>query len=159
MTLNVGDKAPDFELPSADGMVRLSDLLGKRAVVLFFYPKDETAGCTMEACGFRDEYASFVEAGSEVVGISSDPPESHDRFARKHGLPMKLLSDVGGRVRALYGVAPTLGILPGRATFVIDREGFVRHIFVSQLRARRHVREALEAISRLGGSARSVRQN
>ena len=150
MTLKVGDRAPDFTLPSPGGKtVTLSKLTADKAVVVFFYPKDDTPGCTVEACGFRDSYESFVEAGAEVVGISSDPPDSHDRFASKFKLPMTLLSDVDGKVRALFGVKATLGLFPGRATFVIDRKGIVRHVFVSQLRAGAHVGEALGVVREL----------
>src|SRR5215470_17739362 len=120
--VQAGDKAPDFTLPSQSGEpVRLSDRLGERVVVLYFYPKDETAGCTREACAFRDSYEVFAEAGAEVIGISSDSVESHAGFAGHHKLPFTLLSDKGGRVRKSYGVPATLGLLPGRVTYVIDR--------------------------------------
>jgi len=153
MTLAAGEKAPDFTLPcSSGGTVTLSDLTNSkgRTVVVFFYPKDDTPGCTVEACGFRDDYHAFAEAGAEVVGISSDSVASHERFVGKHKLPMQLLSDEGGKVRELYGVRSTLGILPGRATFVVDRHGIVRHTFVSQLRVVSHVRQALAVVRQLG---------
>ena len=150
MTLQVGDAAPDFTLASSGGKaVTLSKLHAGKTVVVFFYPKDDTPGCTVEACGFRDSYEAFVEAGAEVVGISSDSVDSHDRFADKHRLPMTLLSDPGGQVRALFGVKATLGLFPGRATFVIDRKGVVRHVFVSQLRAGAHVGQALSVVREL----------
>jgi thioredoxin-dependent peroxiredoxin len=142
-----GDTAPDFALPDASGKtVRLSDYRGKKAVVLYFYPKDDTPGCTKEACTFRDQYQDFVDAGAEVIGVSSDAETSHAKFATKHALPFVLLSDRGGAVRKAYGVPATLGILPGRVTFVIDRQGTVRHVFNSQLQATRHVTEALTAL-------------
>lgn len=148
--VSVGDRAPDFELRSQGGQqVRLRDLIGERAVVLYFYPKDNTAGCTAEACSFRDGYEAFVEAGAEVVGVSSDPVESHERFAARYALPFTLLSDAGGRVRRLYGVPSTLGILPGRVTYVIDRTGIVRHVFSSQFGATAHVDEALGVVRSL----------
>lgn len=153
MTLAVGEKAPGFTLPSAAGPVSLESLLGERAVVLFFYPKDDSPGCTAEACSFRDQYDAFVEAGADVVGISPDSPDSHAHFSAKHALRVKLLSDPGGKVAALYGVSKTLGLFPGRATFLIDRHGVVRHRFVSQLQFRRHTSEALDAIRKLGSSA------
>jgi peroxiredoxin Q/BCP len=154
MTLSVGDKAPDFTLPLATGEpLTLSKLYAERTVVLYFYPKDHTPGCTVEACSFRDQYEDFVTAGAEVVGVSSDSSRSHEAFASKHKLPMKLVADEGGRVRALYQVKATLGLLPGRATFVIDRQGVIRHTFVSQLRVSRHVEEALEAVRRLEGQS------
>jgi peroxiredoxin Q/BCP len=155
MTLAIGDKAPDFTLPSSKGApVTLSALLGqpgKRALVIFFYPKDDTPGCTVEACGFRDEYDAFAAQGAEIVGISSDSLASHEHFAAKHRLPMTLLSDADGKVRALYGVRATLGFLPGRATFVVDRSGVIQHVFVSQLRIGSHVQQALEVVKRLRG--------
>jgi thioredoxin-dependent peroxiredoxin len=150
MTLTAGDKAPDFSLPRSNGApFKLSDVLGSRTVVLFFYPKDNTPGCTVEACTFRDNYTAFVDAGAEVVGVSSDSAASHDGFASKHQLPMTLLSDADGKVRALYGVRPTLGIMPGRATFVIDRSGTIVHTFTSQLRVKTHVEQALAVVKGL----------
>lgn len=146
--LKTGDAAPDFELPDQDGKpVRLSRFRGKSAVVVYFYPKDDTGGCTIEACKFRDDYAAFKEAGAEVIGISVDSRESHEQFAAKHRLPFTLLSDEDGRVRKLYGVKKTFGILPGRATYVIDRSGIVRHVFSSQSQPAKHVEEALRALS------------
>jgi peroxiredoxin Q/BCP len=145
--LSVGDPAPDFSLPDADGRaVTLSSFRGRKAVVLYFYPKDDTPGCTKEACSFRDSYEDFAAAGAEVIGVSSDSGASHQRFARKHRLPFTLLSDAGGALRKRYGVPATLGLLPGRVTFVIDRDGIVRHVFNSQLAAAQHVREALRVI-------------
>ena len=154
MAISTGDSAPDFTLPSSGSAgegerIALSDLCRQRTVVLYFYPKDDTPGCTVEACSFRDRYEAFCDAGAEVVGVSSDSYESHRRFADRHGLPMRLVSDPDGALRRLYDVRATLGILPGRATFVIDRQMTVRHVFVSQLRFGRHVEEALETVRRL----------
>jgi peroxiredoxin Q/BCP len=152
MALSVGDQAPDFTLPSETGEpLTLSKLYAQRTVVLYFYPKDNTPGCTVEACTFRDQYETFVEAGAEVVGVSSDSVASHERFASKHKLPMRLVADEGGKVRALYGVKATLGLLPGRVTFVIDRQGKIRHTFSSQVQVNRHVAEALQAVRELEG--------
>lgn len=143
----VGDHAPDFTLPDQTGKpIRLSDLLREHAVVLYFYPKDETQGCTAEACSFRDSYEVFKEAGAEVVGVSSDSVESHESFATHHRLPFVLLSDEGGALRKLYGVPTTMGMFPGRVTYIIDRDGVVRHIFSSQIQFNRHVIEALNTI-------------
>ncbi|AUX23782.1 peroxiredoxin [Sorangium cellulosum] len=154
-TLSVGEAAPDFSLLSQQGeVVRLSDFRGKKTVVLFFYPKDDTPGCTAESCSFRDRHGAFVEAGAEVLGVSADPVESHQRFVDKHRLPMTLLSDPGGETAARYGVKPLFGLLPGRVTFVIDRDGIVRHAFSSQLRATRHVDEALSVVRQLEASLR-----
>ena len=149
--VRVGDPAPDFTLrDQADKPVQLRNLLGQGTVVLYFYPKDETPGCTLEARAFRDSYDRFTAAGAEVVGISSDSVASHRRFAARHELPFLLLSDRGGSVRELYGVDKTLGFLPGRVTYVIDKTGVVRRTYSSQLRATRHSREALEALAALG---------
>jgi len=142
----VGQPAPAFTLQSTKGVTSLSDFKGKKSVVLFFYPKDGTPGCTAEACGFRDSHDAFAEAGAEVIGISTDSLESHERFASKHSLPMRLLSDPGGKIRDAYGVKMTLGLWPGRVTFVIDPEGIVRHVFESQLRATKHVGEAMNTL-------------
>ncbi len=145
--VRVGDLAPDFTLPDQLGEpVRLGELVGKKNVVLYFYPKDATPGCTAEARAFRDAYETFAAADTEVVGVSSDSIQSHKRFAAKHQLPFKLLSDRDGAVRAVYGVERTLGILPGRVTYVIDRDRVVQHVYSSQLAATRHVREAREAL-------------
>jgi peroxiredoxin Q/BCP len=149
LVLSVGDRAPDFALPSASGSVRLADVLQQKAVVLYFYPKDETPGCTAEACAFRDSYEVFTQAGAEVIGVSDDTVESHRSFAAHHRLPFLLLSDPDGEVRRRYGVSGWLGLLRGRVTFVIDRQGIVRHVFDSQLQATRHVDEAVETIRRL----------
>ena len=148
--IQVGDKAPDFTLPSQAGeQVRLSDRLGERIVVLYFYPKDETVGCTKEACAFRDSYEVFAEAGAEVIGVSSDSVDKHAAFAGHHELPFTLLSDLGGQVRKSYAVPATLGLLPGRVTYVIDRAGTVRHVFSSQTNISRHVNDALDVVKKL----------
>lgn len=145
-----GDKAPDFTLPNQHGeKVALYELLHDKPVVLFFYPKDHTPGCTKEACAFRDSYEIFKDAGAEVVGISSDGPESHKQFAQKHRLPYQLLSDRTGRVRKLMGVPKTLGLLPGRVTYVVDREGQIRHVFNSQFNFGKHIDEALKTVQSL----------
>jgi len=142
-----GAVAPDFELADASGRkLTLAEFRGRKAVVLYFYPKDDTPGCTKEACSFRDHYEDFVAAGAEVVGVSSDDGASHQRFTKKYQLPFTLLSDPGGTVRKLYGVPATLGLLPGRVTFVIDKDGVVRHVFNSQLAATQHVDEALRTL-------------
>ena len=144
----VGSKAPDFSLRSqSEEMVGLKDFLGKRPVVLYFYPKDDTPGCTKEACAFRDEYEKFGRLDAEVIGVSSDSVESHRSFAEKHDLPFTLLSDEEGKVRRLYGVPNTFGVFPGRVTYIIDEEGVIRHMFASQIAAVQHVEEALEALA------------
>ncbi len=145
--VKIGDKAPDFTLPDQSGTtVRLSDFLGSKIIVLYFYPKDFTRGCTAEACAFRDSYDVFVEAGAQVIGISSQSVDSHNRFAMLNKLPFILLSDESGKVRELYGVPSTLRLLAGRVTYVIDRKGIVRHIFSSQFNPTKHIEEALRIV-------------
>ena len=142
-----GDPAPDFSLRSQDGeVVRLSELLKRGSVVVYFYPKDRTPGCTAEAGAFRDNYPRFAELGTEVVGISSDSVDSHKGFADECDLPFRILSDADGEVRRKYGVSSSMGLIPGRVTFLIDTRGIVRYVFSSQLQATRHVKEALEAV-------------
>lgn len=149
-TIAVGDAAPDFSLPGHTGeMISLCNYRGRKAVVLFFYPKDNTTVCTKEACGFRDAYEDFIAAGAVVIGVSSDSAASHEQFASGHRLPYVLLSDTDGSLRAAYGVPKSLIGLPGRVTYVIDREGIVRHIFSGMFAADRHVREALEVVRKL----------
>lgn len=148
--IEAGAKAPNFTLSDRSGnKVSLSDFLGQKTVVLFFYPKDSSPGCTAEACSFRDSYEVFQQAGAEVIGISSDSEGSHAQFASRFQLPFVLLSDAGGKVRRLYEVPATFGLLPGRVTYVIDKEGVIRHIFNSQFLATKHVEEALNVVKAL----------
>lgn len=150
MKVNVGDKAPDFTLPSQMGdNVTLSEYFGKTNIVLYFYPKDETRGCTREACKFRDRYDVFTSLGAEVLGVSSDTLESHKSFATHYGLPFLLLSDEKGEVRKLYGVPSSMGIIPGRVTYIIDKKGVIRHIFNSQFQPEKHIQEALKILREL----------
>lgn len=142
-----GVKAPDFTLPSQDGsMVSLSQFNGIKSVVLFFYPKDESYGCTKEACSFRDNYEVFKDAGAEVIGISADDEASHKSFASNHKLPFILLSDKDRKVAGLYKVGRTLGLLPGRVTYVIDKNGIIQKIFSSQFSFEKHIEEALSIL-------------
>jgi peroxiredoxin Q/BCP len=146
-SLTVGDPLPDIRLPDQKGeMISLRSCIGTSALVLFFYPKDDSLICTREACQFRDRYEEFKGGGVEVVGISDDSSESHASFAARHRLPFTLLSDVGGQARRRFGTGSTIGLLPGRVTYVVDKQGVVRHIYRSQLQAKRHVRMALSAL-------------
>jgi thioredoxin-dependent peroxiredoxin len=155
--VKVGSVAPDFTLPSQSGvMVNFKDFIGTKPVVLFFYPKDDTPGCTKEACAFRDDYDQFEKLDAEVIGISSDSVESHRRFAKKHDLPFTLLSDEVGQVRKRYGVRHSFGLFPGRMTYVIDEEGVVRLIFSSQLGVEQHVEEALKALQSISSGTDSM---
>ncbi len=145
--IEVGDIAPDFELLDQAGqIVRLSQFRG-RTVVLYFYPKDDTYGCIAESSDFRDHYPEFKSANAEVLGISSDSPDSHARFADKYQLPFRLLSDIGAEVRLLFGVPSTLGLIPGRVTYVIDADGKVQFIFNSQFNPKSHVSQSLETLA------------
>jgi len=150
LKVKVGDKAPDFTLLSQTGeSVTLSKIIGKKTIVLYFYPKDESKGCTRQACEFRDKYEVFTDLGAEVIGVSSDDVKSHKSFAEKNLLPFTLLSDTENKVRELYGVKSTFGIIPGRVTYVIDKKGIIRSIFSSQFNFKKHIKESLETIKGL----------
>jgi peroxiredoxin Q/BCP len=152
--MNVGDPAPHVTLHVHTGeTVSLADVYRDRVVVLFFYPKDNTAICTREACAFRDSYEKFTDAGATVVGVSRDSAESHERFADQHRLPFLLATDKGGALRKAFGVPKTLGFLPGRTTYVIDRQGVIRAVFNAQFAAEAHVQAALDAINALPTAA------
>lgn len=145
--MELGSEIPDIELEGDDGQRHNLRRLGQgQWLVLFFYPKDHTPGCTQEACSFRDAYAVFQQAGAIVAGVSADTVASHRGFSSKHSLPFRLLSDADGAARKAFGVKKTMGLLPGRETFVIDGKGVLRHRFSSQLRAKAHVDEALRFI-------------
>src|SRR3989442_5270166 len=147
--VQVGDLASDFTLLNqSSGPVSLGDFLGKQHIVLYFYPKDNTSLCTEEACAFRDSYEVFKDAGAEVIGVSSDSVESHQQFAKEHQLPFILLSDLAGVIRKRY-VVPTAFGLPGRVTYIIDRQGIVRRIFFSQFTSKKHADEALETLQKI----------
>jgi peroxiredoxin Q/BCP len=147
-TVEVGDKAPDFTLPSQTGEnITLSSFFGKKDIVLYFYPKDESRGCTRQACSFRDNYEVFKELGAEVIGVSSDDIESHKSFAEHHLLLFILLSDKDNEARKMYGVPSTLGIILGRVTYIIDKT-VVRHIFSSQFQPEKHIEEAIKILKK-----------
>lgn len=152
--LMVGDPAPGFTMENQEGKtVSLSDYLDKKTVVLYFYPKDETPGCVKEACGFRDQYEDFMEAGAEVLGVSADSVNSHKLFALSRRIPFQLLSDDKNKVRKEYGVAnDMLGLIPGRETFVIDKYGKIQFRFASQSKISQHINEALTVVRKLNGA-------
>lgn len=148
--LRPGDKAPDFTLMDQNNKpISLSDFRGQKNVVLFFYPKDNTPGCTAESCSFRDNYAGFSALGAQVIGISDDPPESHSQFAEQHRLPYPLLTDMSGHVKKQFGVRNFLFFIKGRATFVIDKDGVIRHVVSDSLKMDRHIDESLRAVQQL----------
>jgi thioredoxin-dependent peroxiredoxin len=145
-----GDRAPDFSLEAQDGRgVSLHDFAGSKHVVLYFYPKDFTMGCKAEAKAFGESYEALRSLGAEVLGVSSDTVESHARFAAQCNVGFPMLSDGDGKVRDAYGAKGPFGVIPGRTTFVIDREGIIRRVFSSQVRPRQHVAEAIEALKTL----------
>jgi peroxiredoxin Q/BCP len=145
--VQAGYKAPDFSLPSNTGeTIRLSDFLGKKNAVIFFYPMDESPVCSKEAKAFRDKYQEFKNLDAEIIGISSQSIESHKSFAAHHNLPFILASDTDNKVRKLYGVSATLGIVPRRVTYIIDKEGVVKFVFSSQLHPAKHADKALLAL-------------
>jgi len=148
--IQVGDLAPEFTWTAPTGeQVRLNDFRDQKVVVLFFYPKDGSVLCTKEVCAFRDAYDQFAEAGAVVIGVSGDSAERHSVFAIRHSLPFYLVSDEDGSLRHAFGVPKTLGLLPGRVTYVIDQDGVVRLLFNAPLTADRHVREALRVVEEL----------
>lgn len=151
MKIKTGSKIPSFALKDQDGkLFDIKELLGWKNFVIYFYPKDDTPGCTKEACSFRDQFEDFQDAGAEVIGISADSVESHKQFAEKHRLKFRLLSDPDNQVRKTFGVpADFLGLLPGRVTYIVDKTGTVRHVFNSQLNAAKHVTEALKVLQQL----------
>lgn len=151
MAVKIGDKIPDFTLTDQNGnLFNPESLLSKKALVIYFYPKDETTGCKKQACAFRDHYQAFKDAGAEVIGISSDSAESHNGFANHHKLPFILLSDTEGAIRKRFGVPTSLfGLVPGRVTYIADKSGTVRYIFNSQIQIGKHVAEALRILKEM----------
>jgi peroxiredoxin Q/BCP len=148
--IQAGDHAPQFVGTTQAGQqIGLSDFLGKKSVVLYFYPKDKTSVCTIQACIFRDSHDDFVNADAVVIGVSSDSVDSHRGFAEQQRLQFPLISDADGALRKAFGVPRTLGLFPGRVTYVIDRQGIVRLVCNSQFHASRHVTEALQAVQQL----------
>ena len=151
MALKIGDKCPLFTLPDQHGNpFNIGDLLGKKLLVIYFYPKDDTPGCTKEACFFRDSYEDFKELGCEVIGISSDDQDSHKKFAEQYKLPFVLLSDHKSRVRKVFGVPANLfGLIPGRVTYIIDRNGIIRGVHNSLLDPKGHLEMAKTTVQQL----------
>ena len=149
MSLNIGDQIPEFKLTDQNGEVfDINAVKGKNSLVIYFYPKNFTPGCTKEACSFRDSYEDFKELGAEVIGVSADSKKSHERFAKKYNLPFVLLSDENGKVKRKFGVKNNLlGLLPGRETYVVDKNGIVIYVFNS-INAERHIKKALEALQK-----------
>ena len=150
MKLKVGDTIPHFTAKDANGTdFDSQNMVGQKPLVIYFYPKDNTPGCTVQACSFRDQYEDFKDLGAEVIRISSDNVTSHGNFAKEYKLPFILLSDNDKKIRKLFGdPAGMFGLLPGRVTYVIDKNGIIQLIFDSMLAAK-HIPKALEAIKKL----------
>jgi peroxiredoxin Q/BCP len=149
--VETGSRIPDFTLPDQNGkMVDIKSFKGKKNLVIYFYPKDDSPGCTKEACSFRDQFEVFKTYNAEIIGISGDGIESHKKFAEKHRLSYILLSDKGNKIRTLFGVPTNLfGLLPGRVTYVVNKEGVVIHTFDSQLQTGKHIEEAIAALKQV----------
>lgn len=149
----LSDKVPDVRLPDQNGkVIALKDFQGKKVLVVYFYPKDDTTICTAEACSFRDAYEQFKELGAEVIGISSDSVESHKKFAQKNHLSFSLLADTSGMARRAFGVPSSAMVMPGRVTYVVDKEGVVCYMFNSMMDGPKHAAEAMNMVRKLSGS-------
>lgn len=151
MALQVGDKIPNFSAKESNGTdFDSASVLGKKPVVFYFYPKDNTPGCTAQACSFRDQYEDFKDLGAEVIGISSDSVQSHEKFAKRYKLPFVLLSDSDKKLRSLFGVKTNLfGLLPGRVTYVADKNGIIKLVFDS-MNATSHIPKAFAIVKKFG---------
>ena len=150
MALQVGDKIPNFSAKDNNGNVfDGASIVGKKPVVFYFYPKDNTPGCTAQACSFRDQYEDFKDLGAEVIGISSDSIASHEKFIQRYKLPFILISDSDKKIRNLFGVKTDLfGLLPGRVTYVADKNGIIQLVFDSMM-ASSHIAKSLEIITKI----------
>ncbi len=149
--LDIGSKIPTFELKDQHGnLFNIKHVLGKKNLVIYFYPKDDSPGCTKEACSFRDQFEVFADADAMIIGISSQSVESHLAFAQKYRLNYTLLSDTNNKVRKLFGVPSSLfGLIPGRVTYVVNKQGEIAYLFNSQIQAEKHVSEALRIIQQM----------
>ena len=149
MALKKGDTAPEITLQDQEGKIRSNRNLNGKTLVVFFYPKDDTPGCTAEACGFRDNYDLFKVFGAEVWGISGDSQESHIKFSEKNKLPFPLLTDSNNKLRKAFGVPNVMGVIPGRVTYIIDSKGTIRHMFNDLLNGPAHVNDALRVLEEI----------
>jgi peroxiredoxin Q/BCP len=149
-SIKIGDKIPSFSLQDQNGEVfSIDNFLGTTAMVIYFYPKDDTPGCTKEACSFRDTYSEFRDLNAKVIGISADNVASHKKFAEKYNLPFTLLSDTNNKVRKLFGVPGSLfGLIPGRVTYIVDKNGIVTEIYDNMFNAEGHIEESLKALQK-----------
>jgi thioredoxin-dependent peroxiredoxin len=149
MGLKVGDKLPNFTAKDTNGnLFNSEDYIGNQSLVIYFYPKDETKVCTQQACSFRDNYQEFKDLGAEVIGVSADSVQSHIKFKSKFNLPFILLSDNEKKLRKLFGVENDFLIIPGRQTFVIDKNGEIVMVFNS-MSGNIHIEKALKTLKKL----------
>lgn len=149
MALKVGDRLPIFSSKDTNGNIFNSqNYIGKQALVIYFYPKDETKVCTQQACSFRDNYQEFKDLGAEVIGISADSVQSHFKFKSKFSLPFILLSDNDKKLRKLFGVENDFLIIPGRQTYVVDKNGLIVMIFNS-MSGTIHIEKALKSLKEM----------
>lgn len=147
--IEIGNQVPSFSLPDQnDILFNVKDYIGK-PMVIYFYPKDDTPGCTKQACKFRDDFESFTDLGALVIGISADSVASHKKFEEQYNLPFILLSDTKNEVRQLFGVPKNLFLIPGRVTYVIDKNGIIQYVFNSQLSTDKHIENALKKLKEI----------
>jgi peroxiredoxin Q/BCP len=151
MALKVGDKIPNFSACDTHGNLFESQFfIGKTPLVIYFYPKDDTLGCTAQACSFRDAYEDFKDLGAEVIGISSDSVASHQKFSHQNRLPFILLSDENQKIRNIFGVPTALfGLVPGRVTYVVDKSGIIKMIFDNSMMPTKHISKALASLKKI----------
>ena len=147
--VKVGDTIPSFKLYDQNGFFFNIDATIGKPIIIYFYPKDETPGCIKEACRFRDDFETFKDLGATVIGISGDDVKSHKKFEEKYNLPFTLLADTKNEVRKLFGVPKNLLFIPGRVTYVIDKNGIIQYIFNSQFNAEKHIENSLDMLRKL----------
>ncbi len=149
MSISIGDSCPHFSLQNQDGQtINIQDYIGTKNIIIYFYPKDNTVGCTKEACSFRDAMQDLNNLDCEVVGISADSVASHKAFANQFRLNFNLLSDVGNEIRKMFKVpANVFGLIPGRVTYVVNKGGKIVHVINSQLNPDKHIKETIEVVS------------
>ena len=148
--LKIGDNLPTFKLQDQNGNWINSENLKDEVLVIYFYPKDDTPGCTAEACAFRDSHEDFIELGAKVIGVSADSISKHKDFVNRYKLPFTLLSDKSNDLRKKFGVPKSfLGLLPGRVTYIFDKNGKLVHVYDSQLNSKGHIKTSLETVKNL----------
>jgi peroxiredoxin Q/BCP len=149
-SLKIGDNLPTFKLQDQNGNWIDSNNLKDEVLVIYFYPKDDTPGCTAEACAFRDSHEDFIQLGAKVIGVSADSISKHKDFVNRYKLPFTLLSDNSNELRKKFGVPKSfLGLLPGRVTYIFDKNGKLVHVYDSQINSKGHIKTSLETVKNL----------